>query len=609
MSLSCALLATLLQQWARRYLWVTQPRCSPHRRARIRSFFAEGVDKLHLHWAVEVLPTLLHGSLLLFFSGLVIFLFNIHHTVFTFVLCWVGLCVGAYLCFPFTPIFRRDSPYYTPLSLSAWFLVNSLLYLLFKFLSWLEVFHIYSYDTWIRLVGFKGLYLRRLLRGLVKAAEETAQELGLEIDGRALMWTFEALDEDHELEYFFAAIPGFCNSKVVADPLGGFIKPNDKKLSAAVIEFMERTLSSNLISESVKQRRIIICRTAVDTALLSASQQILDRALLGTWDEQLHSIEFGLTARRWGNGGNPHIAFRAKCVVAVVLARVQERDDRWCSLALGQFGVSRSVLQRYLGHGDSVLLVNLICITREIFRFNLEHRSWPLSYGVSLRALTATSNFNAQHAFPELLHGFCDLWNQLVLISRGNKDHYTATAVHMLNRIRKIYVALHEGIDAAVATLPTSTNDDDCALNQQFLYPLCDAHSHVSALTPLDLVLRSLEAVTHATEEINGTPAISPQISPSALLALATATSHHSPSPSATLPSDPPISHYDTPPTTVPPPAIGELPSSRPAPMPRSMHPITLHTLPGSQMVPSSGVRLGLTSMPPTPIPSGSAPK
>ncbi|KAI0301524.1 hypothetical protein B0F90DRAFT_307068 [Multifurca ochricompacta] len=55
-SITCALLATLLQQWARRYIKITQPRYSPHKRARIRAFFAEGVDKLHLPWAVEALP-------------------------------------------------------------------------------------------------------------------------------------------------------------------------------------------------------------------------------------------------------------------------------------------------------------------------------------------------------------------------------------------------------------------------------------------------------------------------------------------------------------------------------------------------------------------------
>src|SRR6201996_1491713 len=88
-SLTCALLATLLQQWARRYLRVTKPRCSPRKRARIRAFFAEGVENLHLPWTVEALPTLLHISLFLFFAGLGIFLFGIHKTVFSVVIGWV----------------------------------------------------------------------------------------------------------------------------------------------------------------------------------------------------------------------------------------------------------------------------------------------------------------------------------------------------------------------------------------------------------------------------------------------------------------------------------------------------------------------------------------
>ncbi|KAI0245378.1 hypothetical protein BJV78DRAFT_1139053, partial [Lactifluus subvellereus] len=79
-SLTCAMLATLLQQWARRYLRVTQlPRCSPHRRARMRAFFSHGVDRFRLSWVVEALPTLVHLSLFLFFAGLLIYLFNINH--------------------------------------------------------------------------------------------------------------------------------------------------------------------------------------------------------------------------------------------------------------------------------------------------------------------------------------------------------------------------------------------------------------------------------------------------------------------------------------------------------------------------------------------------
>ncbi|KAI0246124.1 hypothetical protein BJV78DRAFT_1135861 [Lactifluus subvellereus] len=95
-SLACALLATLLQQWARRYLRVTCPRYSPHKRARVRAFYADGVEKLHLPWTVEMLPLLLHISLFLFFAGLSVFLFSVNLTIFKVVIAWVGLCVIVY---------------------------------------------------------------------------------------------------------------------------------------------------------------------------------------------------------------------------------------------------------------------------------------------------------------------------------------------------------------------------------------------------------------------------------------------------------------------------------------------------------------------------------
>ncbi|KAI9432578.1 hypothetical protein H4582DRAFT_1820904, partial [Lactarius indigo] len=122
-SLTCGLLATLVGQWARRYLKVIQTPSSPHKQARIRAFFAEGVDKLHLPWAVEALSFLSHLSLSLFFAGLLVLLFNTDHAVFGVVAGWVGLCVAAYGYITFIPIFRQDSPYYSPLSSPAWSLL------------------------------------------------------------------------------------------------------------------------------------------------------------------------------------------------------------------------------------------------------------------------------------------------------------------------------------------------------------------------------------------------------------------------------------------------------------------------------------------------------
>ena len=86
------MLAGSLQQWARRYLTITQPaRCSPHKRARARAFFASGVEKFHVPWAIDALPAMVHLSLFIFFAGLLVYLFIINHTVFKVVTCWVAL--------------------------------------------------------------------------------------------------------------------------------------------------------------------------------------------------------------------------------------------------------------------------------------------------------------------------------------------------------------------------------------------------------------------------------------------------------------------------------------------------------------------------------------
>jgi hypothetical protein len=111
---------------ARRYIRTTQSQYSPHKRGRIRAFFADGVDNLQLPWAVEALPALLHISLFLFFAGLLVFLFNTYHNVLSAVAWWIALVTAAYIYITFMPLFRPESPYYAPLSSSAWFLATLL---------------------------------------------------------------------------------------------------------------------------------------------------------------------------------------------------------------------------------------------------------------------------------------------------------------------------------------------------------------------------------------------------------------------------------------------------------------------------------------------------
>jgi len=74
MSLTGALLVVFVQQWAASYSRATQERRSPQGRVKIHVFFAEGLDKWHVSFIVRIIPVLVHISLFLFFSGLLIWL-------------------------------------------------------------------------------------------------------------------------------------------------------------------------------------------------------------------------------------------------------------------------------------------------------------------------------------------------------------------------------------------------------------------------------------------------------------------------------------------------------------------------------------------------------
>ncbi|KAH9015661.1 hypothetical protein EDB85DRAFT_1875622, partial [Lactarius pseudohatsudake] len=114
LSLTCALIATLLQQWARRYLQMIQRNHAPHVRAHIREYFYRGAGKFRIFALVEALPFLILISVLLFFTGLVVFAFPTNHTVAFVTLAIVAICLILYIAFTLMPLIRHGCPYYTP---------------------------------------------------------------------------------------------------------------------------------------------------------------------------------------------------------------------------------------------------------------------------------------------------------------------------------------------------------------------------------------------------------------------------------------------------------------------------------------------------------------
>lgn len=70
----------LIKQWVQAYSAPTF-QGSPKAQAEIRHFRYYGIEKWHVPLIIDLLPTLLHLSLFLFFAGLVVFLFTLDQTI------------------------------------------------------------------------------------------------------------------------------------------------------------------------------------------------------------------------------------------------------------------------------------------------------------------------------------------------------------------------------------------------------------------------------------------------------------------------------------------------------------------------------------------------
>ncbi|KAH9959329.1 hypothetical protein BC827DRAFT_512664 [Russula dissimulans] len=454
---------------------------------------------MHLPWVVEVLTTLLHLSLFLFFSGLLIYLFNTDHTVFASVIWWVALTVGLYAGVTLMPIFRHDSPYYTPLTSSVWLVYAGVVYKALSVLLSISVVYADGGSGGPQ-SGELDRYREWSRRGVEKAAEDTALDRSLEVDVRILRWIIDALGEDDALERLFEALPGFLDPKVV--PLHGFVLVHESgtvwsKLLQAMSGFLDRTLTSNSVSVSVKIRRLTICLDAASH--LRVESPLLSNLVLGNWHESTQSVEVGHFLRRWCKEKSERGAGEIGAIVARIVVSTQKRDGRWISLAKDQFRLPDRIFDDNLSHGNSVLLAILIHVNRQAVRSG----SW------TPEILSALSQFDIQNTLAELQHDFCTLWNEIVQGAQEGGAY--STPVFILKRIRRLYIALHQGTSAVPTRFSLSTDDHDDILYQPSSYPLCNIANHRPDSTAHAPVTTSLSVPQRDPVVL---PPISPLITP-----------------------------------------------------------------------------------------------
>ncbi|KAJ7823887.1 hypothetical protein B0H14DRAFT_1307414 [Mycena olivaceomarginata] len=118
LSLSCALMANLVEQWSREF--VQRAAGVPVIRARTFSYLYFGVQRFGMEKIVDFIPLLLHMSLLLFLAGLIPFLHLINPLLAVLPAALLAVITMTYIYLTVLPIICSDSLYRTPLSNMAW---------------------------------------------------------------------------------------------------------------------------------------------------------------------------------------------------------------------------------------------------------------------------------------------------------------------------------------------------------------------------------------------------------------------------------------------------------------------------------------------------------
>jgi Family of unknown function (DUF6535) len=140
--LASALIATLLQQSARKYVEMSNLPGDPNHRARVRSFLFLGTEIYKMRLIAQLGPTLLQLSVYLFFAGLVIVFRTINKSVAIAVEVSVGILGLAYITLSILPCLDARCPYRTQLSYFLWYPTHAILSFAALCLRWLlELLH------------------------------------------------------------------------------------------------------------------------------------------------------------------------------------------------------------------------------------------------------------------------------------------------------------------------------------------------------------------------------------------------------------------------------------------------------------------------------------
>ncbi|KAJ7145553.1 hypothetical protein C8R44DRAFT_972628 [Mycena epipterygia] len=277
LSLSCALIATLLEQWARDLLHKANMRSAPPIRARVFSFLYYGLKRFQMHTVVEIIPLLLHASLLFFFGGLVAFLVPVNFTMTVIAATLLLIVTATYSVLTFLPLWYLDCPYRTPLSAAVWQPVQSLKKLWQRRRSLLV-------DGELPPSQEKSMVEVMFRAATARSEERTAR------DYKALVWTMKSLADDRELEPLIEAIPDVlwgpnARRHTNETQIRKLLNNPDVELQSRIQNLFDSCSTGILSAEESKRRRITCYKALWAIANLCKQPR--------TASDANHSVDFG----------------------------------------------------------------------------------------------------------------------------------------------------------------------------------------------------------------------------------------------------------------------------------------------------------------------------
>jgi hypothetical protein len=281
--------------------------------------------------------------------------------------------------------------------------------------------------------------------------------------------------------HFFEGIPGFCRSSIInyQDALRNITSLGKDKLHGTVKGLLERTWSSNSLSNSEKLRRVVACVNFADTARLrDVASLILKDIFPRDLHNALQSIEMGRLLRNQGNGDRQRIGLCAQSIVAGIISNVESSNEHWVALAADQLGESEHAIRRYLERGnDNVLLANLNHITRKIF-YSLKDN--PDMAASSALIIPSLANLDVRNTLPELQSSFLSLWDE---IEKAPND---SAGEEIRDNLRDLYTAVRRAQGTNDGLNETSPFDNHGVPgDSSHSAPLIQARTHTTIPLPV----------------------------------------------------------------------------------------------------------------------------